>query len=273
MLRKFSNSRTLNDNIRLGALTGFVAGMVNVASFLIFFSFSSNVTGYYAILASEIVKGNWYQFLVVGAWIFLYFFGSFTSNFIIIHFDRKNRGLAHSIPILLEIICMVTVGFYGNSFYQETLTETEVLLSLMIFAMGLQNGLTASISNFAVKTTHLTGATTDLGILASMFTKKQFRQNPELVGKAKLILSIVVSFMTGAVISGFIYQAIMFKLFYVVSFFLVIVICYDMYKLKILRYFNAKKRKRRLSIAGLNDDSDREYAKNHNSREVETSVC
>ncbi len=246
MLRKYSNSRTLGDNIRLGVLTAFVAGMVNVASLMIFFAFSSNVTGYYAIFASEVVKGNWHQLLMVGSWIFLYFLGSFTSNLIVIHFNSKNKYLAHAIPIMLEIACLLTVGIYGNSFYQETLTETEALLSLMIFAMGLQNGLTASISNFAVKTTHLTGATTDLGILFSMFTKKHFRENKELVGKAKLILSIAVSFMAGAIVSGFIYQAIMFKLFYVVSGFLVIVIGYDMYKLKILKYFSEKRRKKEL---------------------------
>jgi hypothetical protein len=46
---------------------------------------------------------------------------------------------------------------------QKTLEETEALVALMLFATGLQNGLTASISNFSVKTTHLTGTTTDLG--------------------------------------------------------------------------------------------------------------
>jgi hypothetical protein len=64
------------------------------------------------------------------------------------------------------------VGVYGQFYYQKTLEETEYLVALMLFATGLQNGLTASISNFSVKTTHLTGTTTDLGILVSMFTQK-----------------------------------------------------------------------------------------------------
>lgn len=246
MLRKYSNSRTLADNIRLGVLTAFVAGMVNVASFMIFLSFSSNVTGYYAILAAEIVKGNYHQFLIVGSWIFFYFFGSFTSNLIIIHFNSKNRYLAHAIPVILEAICLLSVGIYGDLFYRETLKETEILLSLMIFAMGLQNGLTASISNFAVKTTHLTGATTDLGILLSMFTKKQYRNSPELVGKAKLVLSITLSFTTGAIVSGFIYQVIMFKIFYVVCACLAVVIGYDLYKLQITKLFASKRRSKHM---------------------------
>lgn len=244
MLRKYSRNRTLGDNIRLGVLTAFTAGMVNVASFLIFLSFSSNVTGYFAIFAAEIVKGNFYQVLVVLGWILLFFLGSFFANLIVIHFNSKNKYLAHAIPVILEIICLLIVGFYGQFFYKETLTETEALLSLMLFAMGLQNGLTASISNFTVKTTHLTGATTDLGILFSMFTKREFRQNQEMIDKAKLIVSITASYVTGAIIAGLIYKHVQFKLFYIVCLFLLVVLAYDLYTLKILRYFEHFKRRR-----------------------------
>ena len=104
MLRKYSNSRSLSDNIKLGTLTAFTAGMVNIGSLLLFFSFSSNVTGHYAILASEIVKGNFYQIAVVFSWIFLFFFGSFVSNLMVIHFNQKNAYLAHALPLILEII-------------------------------------------------------------------------------------------------------------------------------------------------------------------------
>lgn len=236
MLRKFSNSRTLDDNLKLGTLTAFSAGMVNIASLMIFFSFSSNVTGHYAILAEEILKGNWYQAGVVFSWIFLFFFGSFVSNMMVIYLNGRNAYFAHALPIILEIMCLVSVGIYGQFFYKETLTETEALLCLMLFAMGLQNGLTASISNFAVKTTHLTGITTDLGILFSMFTMKKFRENEMLVGKAKLLLSIVLAYVLGAVFSGMIYFEIKFKVFYVVSFFLILVIAYDFSKIRLLRY-------------------------------------
>ena len=241
MLRKYSNSRSLSDNIKLGTLTAFSAGMVNIGSLLLFFSFSSNVTGHYAILASEIVKGNLYQIAVVFSWIFLFFFGSFVSNLIVIHFNQKNAYLAHAVPILLEIICLVTVGIYGQLYYKETLSETETLLALMLFAMGLQNGLTASISNFTVKTTHLTGTTTDLGILFSMFTKEEYRNNVALKGKAKLLLSIAFAYLSGAIVAGFTYMHLGFKMFYVVSVVLVVIISYDLYKLRLKRYIKHRR--------------------------------
>lgn len=243
MLKKYSNSRTLKDNIKLGVLTAYSAGMVNVVSLLIFFAFASNVTGHYAIFAAEIVKGNWYQVAVVFAWIFLFFFGSFVSNLIVIHFNRRNAYMSHAMPIILEILCLLTVGVYGQFFYQETLTESEFLVSLMLFAMGLQNGLTASISNSAVKTTHLTGTTTDLGILFSMFTKREYRMNKELRGKARLLSSIAVAYIAGAVSAGFIYMHLGFGIFYVVCVFLVIVIVYDFYKIRVSRFLNVKRYK------------------------------
>ncbi|AZA61928.1 YoaK family protein [Chryseobacterium indoltheticum] len=236
MLRNYSNSRTLGDNIKLGTLTAFTAGTINIASLLIFLSFTSNVTGHYAVFAAEISKGNWNQVAVVGAWIFLFFFGSFTANFFVINFNKKSKYFAHAMPIVLEILCLLTVGIYGQFFYQKTLEEAEYLVALMLFATGLQNGLTASISNFLVKTTHLTGTTTDLGILMSMFTHKKYRKNPELIARAKLLSSVMLAYVTGAVFSGLTYYYLEFSVFYVISACLVVVIGYDLYKIH-LRHF------------------------------------
>ena len=241
MLRNYSNSRTLGENIRLGTLTAFTAGTINIASLLIFLSFTSNVTGHYAILAAEISQGNWTQVAVVASWIFLFFFGGFVANLSVINLNRKSKYFAHALPIILEIMCLLAVGIYGQFYYQKTLAETEALVALMLFATGLQNGLTASISNFSVKTTHLTGTTTDLGILASMFTQKKFRKNPELTGRAKLLMSIMIAYVLGAVFSGLTYYHLEFRVFYIISVCLLVVIGYDFYKIN-LRHFNTQYR-------------------------------
>ena len=241
MLRNYSNSRTLGDNIRLGTLTAFTAGTINIASLLIFLSFTSNVTGHYAIFAAEISQGNWAQVAVVAGWIFLFFFGGFVANLSVINFNKKSKYFAHALPIVLEILCLLVVGIYGQFYYEKTLGETEALVALMLFATGLQNGLTASISNFSVKTTHLTGTTTDLGILASMFTQKKFRKNPELIARAKLLTSIMAAYVLGAIFSGLTYYSLEFRVFYVISVCLLVVIGYDFYKINI-RHFQTEYR-------------------------------
>ncbi|MEQ9218457.1 MAG: YoaK family protein [Cyclobacteriaceae bacterium] len=227
MLRNINSSRTQSDNLRLGVLTAFAAGMVNVTSVIVFFSFTSNVTGHYAILAQEISKGNWYQAGIVFLWIFLFFFGNFMSNLMIINFTGKRKYLGHALPIVLEIICLLYTGIYLEYAYAETLIETEALVAILLFAMGLQNGLTASITNYAVKTTHLTGLTTDLGILFSLFTKKNNRSDKLLKNKAVLLLSIMSSYMLGGVFAGSTFLIFGNHVFFLICFVLSVVILYD----------------------------------------------
>lgn len=230
MLRKFSNSRSNSDNIKLGALTAFVAGMVNVASLGLFFSFTSNITGHFAILAEEIANGKWFQVLIVLMWIFLFFGGSFLSNFLIIHGNRNRTYLTHAIPLLLEIMCFLAVGFYGNYFYSETLMETEALVAILLFAMGLQNGLTATLSNFAVKSTHLTGLTTDLALHFSMLTHEKYRNNKLIRAKIRLLGSILLGYLAGGVLAGNITYFFQFKVFFFVAIGMVIILIYDFSK-------------------------------------------
>lgn len=233
MLRKYSNHRNQEDNIKLGALTAVSAGMVNVVSVIVFFSYTSNITGHYAVFAQEIARGNLYQGAVVLLWILFFFVGSFLSNFVIIQGKgRISQYIAHAIPIMLELISVLVVGLYLQFFYKDTLMETEFLVSALLFAMGLQNGLTASISNSVIKTTHLTGLTTDLAILVSMFTKRSNRSNQQLVDKFHLLLSILFSYVIGGIIAGVSYTFIGHYTFFIVCFTLLFIALYDYYKLR-----------------------------------------
>ena len=182
--------------------------------------------------------GNWGQVWIVASWIFLFFIGNFISNFIVINVTRFNQYLAHALPIVLQILCLVFVGFYGNNYYKGEKSEIEILVAAMLFCTGLQNGLTASISNFAIKTTHLTGTTTDLGVLLSMFTQRKYRKNKALVGRAKVLAVIVVSYIAGAVFAGITYYHLQFNVFYIICICLVVVVLYDFYKIY-LRHFTS----------------------------------
>lgn len=227
MLRRYSNSRSLADNLKLGVFTAFTAGMVNVAAWILFFSFVSNVTGHFAILAEEIASGKWFQVLVVLLWILLYMGGSFVSNFVVIHGRNKYSFFSHAFPLVLELLILFAVGFYGTFYYSETLIETEVLTALLLLSMGLQNGLTASISNFSVKTTHLTGLMTDLGIHLSMITKNNYRKNQSVRNKIKLMVAIAGAYLGGGVLSGAITLYFEFKVFFLICIALLFILLYD----------------------------------------------
>ncbi|MGJ1420767.1 YoaK family protein [Sphingobacterium spiritivorum] len=253
MLRKYSNHRTQQDNMWLGGLTAYSAGMTNVVSVIVFFSFTSNITGYYAVFSQEVSKGNWYQGAVVLLWILLFFIGSLVSNSLIIHGKgRWSQYVSHAVPIMLEIISILGVGIYLEFFYQETLQETEFLVGALLFAMGIQNGLTASISNSVIKTTHLTGLSTDLAILVSMFAKRENRRNKALVQKFHLLLTILFAYIIGGLTSGLVYNYIGNKAFYVVCFVLLVIAFYDYYKLKMIRYHYERRHRKREKLEARN---------------------
>lgn len=244
MLRKYSNHRTQSDNVKLGALTAFSAGMVNVASVTVFFAFTSNITGYYAVFAQELSKGNWYQGAVVLLWILLFFMGSFLSNFVIVQGrGRWSQYISHAIPVILEFLSILFVGLYLDFFYTNSLQETEFLVAALLFAMGLQNGLTASISNSVVKTTHLTGLTTDLAILVSMFSKRQNRQNKALVDKFHLLLTIMIAYVIGGIAGGIGYIYLENGTFYLTCAILLVIALYDFYKLTRLKHLFERRHK------------------------------
>lgn len=250
MLSRYNEQRSTGDNLRLGVLSAFAAGMTNVAALVLFFSFASNITGHYAILAEQIAKGNLYQVAVVLLWVLLFLAGSFISNYVVIHGDKRRRLLNHAVPIGLEAICLVGVGLYGSLRYQETLFETEMLMAVLLFAMGLQNGLTASISNFAVKTTHLTGLTTDLAIHLSMLTSRAWRDQPEVRQKTVLLGAIALAYVAGGVVAGSITSVFQYKVFFFIAALLCGVLVYDMARLAVARRTIGVRRSQRAETRG-----------------------
>jgi len=241
MLRKSKAKRTLQNNLQLASTTALAAGMVNVASVIAFFAFSSNVTGHMAIFAEEIVKGHWHQVSIVFIWLFAFFFGAFISNFVIVSFNRLNSLLTHSIPVILEMIVLGIIGFYGHNYYLETLKETEYLVVGLLFSMGLQNGLVATVSGGVVKTTHVTGLFTDLGMEVSMYLNPQFRTDQNLIDKLKLHIMIAAFYFIGGILGGYLFMSIGFKVFYVVCLVLLVVLSIDLYVIAKYRFLRNPK--------------------------------
>tara|TARA_B100000378_G_scaffold269949_1_gene258539 strand:+ start:387 stop:836 length:450 start_codon:yes stop_codon:yes gene_type:complete len=134
------------------------------------------------------------------------------------------------------------VGTYGTFLYPETLWETEALVAILLFSMGIQNELTASISNFAVKTTHMTDLTTDLGILTSMYLKKEYRKNKALQAKRKILIAIAIANISGSIFGGVVYLKIQFLVFYVASLVIDFIICYEYYKIKLKKIVHDRRK-------------------------------
>jgi uncharacterized membrane protein YoaK (UPF0700 family) len=141
--------------------------------------------------------------------------------------------LAHVVPIALEILILTSVGlfFSSNSIY---LIEGKLEAFLLLFAMGIQNSLVTKVSQSTVRTTHLTGLFTDLGIeLSLLFFYKKPEQQKKLKTNIYLRLSIISFFFLGCVLGGFAYTFIGIKILFIASAVLVVALFHDYLLLKI----------------------------------------
>jgi uncharacterized membrane protein YoaK (UPF0700 family) len=91
----------------------------------------------------------------------------------------------------------------------------DLLAFLLLFSMGLQNSLVTKISNSTVRTTHLTGLFTDLGIeLSQLIFYREKNQKEKLLSSIRLRFTIISCFFIGCITSGIFYSKIgLFVLF------------------------------------------------------------
>lgn len=100
--------------------------------------------------------------------------------------------------------------------------------------MGMQNALVTSISNATVRTTHLTGLFTDLGIELSQLCFHPTEQKHQLKSSIKLRLTIILFFFLGGIFGGLTYYSLHLKCLIVTGAILLTGLSFDYFKYYIL---------------------------------------
>ncbi len=232
MFRHKGERRTLQHNLSIASLLSFVAGIVNVAGFLAVQRLTTNVTGHFAFFVDEIFKLNFWQGFVYFLYIFFFFLGSFISNFLVEYISRKNDAYVYIIPTIIESIILFSVAIFGKDLISK---NPDLLAFCLLFAMGLQNSLVTTISNATVRTTHLTGLFTDLGIeISQLFFYKQKEQKNKLFSSIKLRLTIICFFFLGGIIGGVFYTSLGLYVLLIAGTTLLSGIAYDSVKLRVI---------------------------------------
>lgn len=223
--------RTSRHNLQIASLMSFVAGIVNVAGFLAVAKLTTNVTGHFAFFVDEIFKLNFWQGFIYFLYIFFFFLGSFSSSFLVESISRKNANYVYIIPTSIECLILILIALFSENLM---LKNPEIIAYGLLFAMGLQNSLVTRISNATVRTTHLTGLFTDLGIeLSQLFFYREKEQKEKLISAVKLRLTIICSFFVGGIFGGIFYSKIGLYVLFIGSASLIFGIIYDNIKLKI----------------------------------------
>ncbi|HEY4617736.1 MAG TPA: YoaK family protein [Flavobacterium sp.] len=232
MFRHQGKNRTFIHNLRLATLLSFVAGIVNITGVLALKTLTTNVTGHFAFFAEEVIKQDYAAAITFFFFTIFFLLGAFSSNFLAELVAIKQPDLLHVIPISLEIAILTSVGFFGMETDLSSF-EGKCIAFSMLFSMGIQNSLVTKISQSTVRTTHLTGLFTDLGIeLSQLFFYKKQNERKKLNASIYLRLSIIAFFFIGCISGGFIYTFLEMKTLFVGVLFLLIALMYDYIRLQ-----------------------------------------
>lgn len=235
MLRHQGLKRTNKHNIWLASLLGITAGFVNAAGFLAFSVLTTNVTGHAALFAERLAMRDWKTARVVALWMCLFLAGAFISSLVVSKVGRNQR-FSYVLPIIIELIILCGVAFSG-SFYDGSLIAKEIFAGSLLFAMGMQNSLVSIVSGSVVRTTHLTGTFTDLGIELAQLISKRTHDTKFILSRISLRIAIIVFFLTGAVGGAYLFQSLKFHAFLLPAGLLVFALTYDILRVKIKRIY------------------------------------
>jgi len=175
----------------------FIAGVVNAAGYLGFRHESiSNMTGNTSLLGIALGKGDGgeaaHWILAIAAFVL----GTILSGMIVQQSTLK-LGRRYGVALTLESLLLFTAIPFLNA-------SSSIGLYLASVAMGLQNGMVSAYSGAIIRTTHVTGILTDLGIGIGHL----LRGLPVDVLRLSVCIVVGTTFMLGGAVGTLLFESL-----------------------------------------------------------------
>jgi uncharacterized membrane protein YoaK (UPF0700 family) len=152
---------------RLAISLAWVAGYTNIIAVLVCGHVASHVTGHASQLGQAAAGGDWNLALFVGAILVAFFLGAVLSACATEIARWRGVRSVYVVPAALELVLLAVFAQLVR-LHDPAHVESGAMLWWMTIvasiAMGLQNATITRISGGVVRTTHLTGVLTDLGL-------------------------------------------------------------------------------------------------------------
>ena len=192
----------------LGIVLAFIAGATNAGGFLAIGQYTSHMTGIVSAIADNLALGL-FGAVGVGAVALIAFVAGAACSAILINWGRRNdRTRQYAYPIALEALLLLAFGVLGTA-SREAPGFMALAAPLLCFIMGLQNATITKISGSRMRTTHLTGMVTDIGIElgkhAYWHRNKEKSEAPKVkadLKKLAVLFRIVGMFFLGGVVGA-----------------------------------------------------------------------
>ena len=203
----------------LGTFLAFTAGTINASGFVAAGRYSSHMTGILSGTADALVLGEITLLLSGLASICAFIAGAIFSTVQINWARRANLHGENAWSLIVEALLLLLVGLFGTNFNQLTNLAIPISVIILCFIMGLQNAIIVRVSATEIRTTHMTGIVTDLGIELGrlLYWNRDKQRNSTLAviadrRKLQARIQMLVSFLSGAVLGTLAFQQFDFQI-------------------------------------------------------------
>ena len=195
--------RSVAANRQLGWVLAFVAGAINAGGFLAVRQYTSHVTGMVSALADNLALGQ-LGLVVDGVVAVLSFLSGAVCCAVLVNLARRRRMASeYALPLLLEAALILCFGLMGARLAQMEGLLIPFTVVLLCFIMGLQNAIVTKLSSAVIRTTHMTGIVTDLGIeLGKLIYWNRNPEHPLKVRANRQRMAVLAGLLAAFTIGG-----------------------------------------------------------------------
>jgi len=201
-----SPKRTAIANLRLGSTLAFVAGATNAGGFLAVGLYTSHMTGLVSQMADNLALGHGLLALSGLSAFFAFLIGAISSTLLIDWASRRRLKSHFALPLLLEALLLLIFGLMGAALGEHLPFLAPFTVLLLCYIMGLQNAMITRISQAEIRTTHITGLITDLGIELGklVYINHSTGKAPVLANRKKMRIHItlICAFVSGGLLGA-----------------------------------------------------------------------
>lgn len=174
-----------------GSLLAFCAGFLNIVSILYTGFTVSHNTGIFTNMSSQFARAKFSAALFKLGILTAYLLGSASVGFFISKTKFHYSRFYGFFFIAEAILFFLVIQLYDN----KHMNMSVILSSL---SMGLQNGLFTNFSGAVVRTTHVTGLITDVGLIIGHWLRG--KEETKDLWKLKVLFPLMIGFFIGAFI-------------------------------------------------------------------------
>jgi uncharacterized membrane protein YoaK (UPF0700 family) len=187
-------------NRHLAWYLAFIAGAANAGGFFAVHHYTSHMSGVVASMADNTAIGSVRLVMIGVASVLAFFSGSFLTTLFVRWARTRAMHSEYAFPLFAEALLLLLFGLRGGEMAGGS--AVVLLIVLLCFSMGLQNALITKLSDSVIRTTHVTGMVTDIGIAVGRIVSGRRGGEVEIeqeLDTIRLLGSLIALFFVGGV--------------------------------------------------------------------------